>query len=207
MRRRGEITFLWLMSLGLMLVWLISEQLPIWTAPQTYWLTPTSGAYAPAACEAASLLRAFNGTRGQPGQPMFEQAARATALGRAESIYGPGLRYSVGSADLFTVALMGEKYISWLVTVRVESESAPERAAIVFVDAEGGRTIDAFSVTQANDPSTCQFDARRALIDMLRSAPVLIIAGFTAVSNIVILVGGVMRKQRQRRSAAHGTAA
>ena len=175
--------------------WLLSEQLPVWTAPQSWWISPTD---APAACAAVGTLTTYGATRVNetPTVPPAEALNRAEkAIQWQYQLPAPPERLS--DPLLVRGSFNAEQRTAWLITAALDVGGS-----IVYLDATTG---DPLAVIAAVSPSaTCPFDLRGALVDMARSRAFLLFAGYVGV----VVVGGaallIWRLTRKRHAVSSG---
>lgn len=170
--------------------WLLSEQLPVWTAPQPWWITPAD---APAACAAVGTLTAYRASRVNDTVAVTS----AEALNRAEKaltwqyqLTAPPERFS--DPLLVRGTFDGEPRTAWLITAALDVGGS-----IVYLDATTG---DPLAIVAAVTPNAaCPFDLRGTLVDMARSRAFQLFAGYVGllvVGTVALLVIRVLRKRR-----------
>jgi hypothetical protein len=170
--------------------WLLSEQLPVWTAPQSWWLTPTD---APAACAAVGTLTAYRAARVNDTVPVTP----AEALNRAEKALT--WQYQLAAPpEHFSDPLLvrgtfdGEPRTVWLITAALDVGGS-----LVYLDATTG---DPLAIVAAVTPNAaCPFDLRGTLVDMARSRSFQLFAGYLGllvVAGVALLIIRVIRKRR-----------
>ncbi len=171
--------------------WLLSEQLPVWTAPQQWWITPAD---APAACAAVGTLTAYGATRVNetPAVPPAEALNRAEkAIQWQYQLPAPPERFS--DPLLVRGRFNAEQRTAWLITAALDVGGS-----IVYLDAATGDPLAVIAAVSPN--ATCAFDLRGVLVDMARSRAFLLFAGYVGV----LIIGGVAllisRQIRKRRS-------
>ena len=200
MRRRVLLYSLILLIIpALMAGWLLREQLPIWMAPRYEWFSASDGTPAPAACESADALRTFAGTRADGvQQPVSADAAQAAALEAIRAVYGsdPGV---VSVPIAFHVRIDSAARMVWWVSA-ASFGGNPAAAAIILVDAQTGSVIEVMTVTSPAEVDSCAFDMRRAIIEMARSTPSVLLAIY--VTGLIVLGMGVILWRAVRRRAA-----
>jgi hypothetical protein len=215
LRRIFMIVFLSLPAL-LLAGWLLSEQLPILLSPQWWWISANSPIGAPAACEAASTLRLYNGERVLFEQPtVSSEDAKVTAdrliaeyyVGEDEAAVSP-LEY--GGPSLFRVSLDGERRLAWLYTAQIATSrvaglpgvAMPGAAAIIYVDASTGEPLALLSAAGAgNAEAICPFPLRDWAVAAARSTPFIAFAVYTGLLLALGVLVVVYRFVRKRRSA------
>lgn len=169
-------------------VWLLTEQLPAWTAPRYWWITPLD---APAACAALATLTAYHAAR-------IEEATAVSAteaLKRAEKAIQwqynlPVPPERTSDPLLVSATIDGEAHRAWLITAALEVGGT-----VVYLDAETGDPLAHIAAVTPN--AACQFDVRSALVDMARSRAFLLFAGYVGAlmaGGVVWLVIGRLRK-------------
>lgn len=206
--------------------WLLSEQLPILLAPQWWWITANSTEGAPAACEAATSLRLYNGERVLFEQPtVSSEDAKAAAdrliaeqyanVGEDEAALTP-LEY--GGPSLFRATLDGQRRLVWVVTARVGTShiagmpgmEMPGAAAVVYIDANTDEPLALLLAAGAgNAPAMCPFPLRDWAVVTIRSTPFLALVGYVGlllVLGVIVIVYWIVRHNRRKSSQekAHG---
>lgn len=170
--------------------WLLSEQLPVWTAPQPWWITPAD---APAACAAVGTLTAYGATRINDTVAVTP----AEALNRAEKaltwqyqLAAPPERFS--DPLLVRGTFDGAPRTAWLITAALDVGGS-----VVYLDATTG---DPLAIVAAVTPNAaCPFDLRGTLVDMARSQSFQLFAGYVGllvVGAVALLVMRVLLKRR-----------
>jgi hypothetical protein len=207
--------------------WLLLQQLPILLAPQWWWISANSPNGAPAACEAATSLRLYNGERVLFEQPPVSSedakaaadrliAERYTNVGEAETTAVTPLEY--GGPSLFRATLDSERRLVWLVTARVATShiagmpgmEMPGAAAIVYVDANTGEPLTLLSAAGAGHaPAMCPFPLRDWAVVTLRSTPFLALAGYVGLMvalGVTLIIYRIVRHNRHKslQEGAHG---
>ncbi|MBK8029907.1 MAG: hypothetical protein IPK17_10440 [Chloroflexi bacterium] len=173
--------------------WLLSEQLPVWTAPQQWWITPAD---APAACAAVGTLTAYRAARVNDTVPVTP----AEALNRAEKalqwqyqLTAPPERFS--DPLLVRGTFDGEPRTAWLITAALDVGGS-----LVYLDATTG---DPLAIVAAVTPNTaCPFDLRGTLVDMARSRSFQLFAGYLGVLVVGAVALQIIRVVRKRQAAA-----
>lgn len=190
--------------------WLAAEQIPIWTQIRYESIPAADGGAAPAACEAASLLNQWQGRLIEPsGIPSQQAADQARAAFAAQGVIVP--EDDRRSLPIGADALIdGERRPIWLLTFALggpRTDAAgialPIPAALAVIDAADGSVIHAGIIAAAAvDPAAaCPFDGRGALIDLLRSTPFILLAGYLGLTLIVLAGAGVFWFRRRRKGA------
>jgi hypothetical protein len=205
--------------------WLLSEQLPVLVAPQWWWISANSPQGAPAACEAATSLRLYNGERVLFEQPTIssDEAKAAADSFIAEQYSKAGedgtavtsLEY--GGPSLFRATLNGERRLVWLYTARVETShianmpgtEMPGMAAIIYMDANTGESLALLSAAGAgNAPAMCPFPVRDWAVVAVRGTPFLALTGYVGLLvflGVVVIIYRIVRRRRtQPQERAHG---
>lgn len=173
--------------------WLFSEQLPVWTAPQQWWISPAD---APAACAAVGTLTAYRASRVNDTVAVTP----AEALNRADKaltwqyqLAAPPERFS--APLLVRGTFDGEPRTAWLITTALDVGGS-----IVYLDATTGEPLAIVAAVTPN--ATCPFDLRGTLVDMARSRAFQLFAGYVGLLVVGAVVLLVMRVLRQRRAVA-----
>lgn len=190
--------------------WLGAEQLPVWTQIRHDSIRAPGGGSAPAACEAASLLRQWDARLIAPGGlPSGQAVERARAALAAQGVPVPDDgQYSlpVGAEAAFD----GRRRAIWLVTFALDAPrhdehgiALPGPAALVVIDADAGSVIHAglIAASPADPASACPFDVRGALVDLVRSPAFLLLAGYTGLTAVVLAGAGLFWWMRRRKGA------
>lgn len=173
--------------------WLLSEQVPVWTAPQAWWVTPAD---APAACAAAATLTAYRAVRSGEAPAVTP----ADALNRAEKALEWGYRLGAPPERASDPLLVrgqfgGESRLAWMIAAQIDVGGS-----IVYIDALSGETISLIAAAAPN--AACPFDVRGALVDMARSRTFALFAGYVALviggALIVLIMGRLRSRQRIR---------
>lgn len=195
-RRLLRYSLILLIVPALLAGWILREQLPIWTAPRTEWFSSPEGELAAAACESADLLRNLNGSQASDDQPVTAAAAQATAAAAVQQIYGRE-PVSASVPKAFRVTIDGVARTVWWVSSGSLSDDS-SAAAIVLIDAQSGDVVDVLTVSTPLEVTACAFDTRRALIDLIRSTPALLLGvylGLVIVGGIGFVVWGTVRRR------------
>lgn len=190
--------------------WLGAEQIPIWTQIRYEAIRAVAGEPAPAACEAASLLNQWQARLSDPvGSPSDQVVDQARAAFAAQGVIVPD--DARRSLPIGADALIDHQRRSiWLLTFALSGPRAdaagialPGPAALAVIDAADGSVIHAGVIAAAPvDPAAaCPFDVRGALVDVLRSAPFILLAGYIGLTLIVLAGAGVFWFMRRRKGA------
>lgn len=181
--------------------WLLSEQLPILLAPQWWWIGANTPGGAPAACEAATSLRLYDGERVLFEQPSVspEDARRAADQIIAEHYAiddEDAIPIEYGGPSLFRATLNGERRLVWLYTARIMTSHVATlpgtdmtgAAVIVYLDANTGDVLALLSAVGAGAAEVmCPFPLRDWAVAAVRSTPFLALAGYVGL----LLIAGV----------------
>jgi hypothetical protein len=188
-------------------------------APQWWWISASSPDGAPAACEAATSLRLYDGERAFLEQPTISsEDAKAAADSLITEHYASAEGETItpveyGGPSLFRATLDGTRRLVWVVTARLESShiagmpgmEMPGAVAIVYVDANTGETLALLSAVGAgNAPAMCPFPLRDWAVVMVRSTPFLAFAGYLGLV-VVICVAAVIYRILRRRTPQENT--
>jgi len=199
--------------------WLLSQQLPTLLAPQWWWISANHPNGAPAACEAATSLRLYDGERVLFEQPAISADAAKIATdsliteqyASADGEVITPVEY--GGPSLFRATLDGQRRLVWVVTAQLETSHVagmpgtemPGAAAIVYVDANTGEPLALLSAVGAgNAPAMCPFPLRDWAVVMVRSTPFLALAGymgFLIVLGIAAIIYRVVRRKSSQENA------
>jgi hypothetical protein len=190
--------------------WLGAEQLPVWTQIRYEAIRTPDGGSAPAACEAAALLRQWDARHIDPGGITPQQAiARARAGLAVQGLDAP--QDTVHSLPIGAeIALNGQRRAIWLITFALDAPrrdaygiALPGPAALVVVDAaDGGVIYPGLIAAAPPDPaSACPFDVRGALVDLVRSPAFLLFAGYIGLTAILLSGAGLFWWMRRRKGA------
>jgi hypothetical protein len=178
-----------------LVVWLITAQLPLWTAPQPNWFAPgTFGA-----CAAAQSLKLYGATRAEAAGIGRDAAQAKAAQVIAEYYDAPPLVVSEPLA--VEAALPGrERRAYFVITVRLTDDSPlgsrANAAAVIYLDAETGEPH--MLITAMDDAAEdCDFDLRAALVAAIKSPPLLLLVAY-ALTAAVVLFARRIRKGRHR---------
>jgi hypothetical protein len=158
---------------------LLAEQLPVWTAPQAWWITPAD---APAACAAVGALTAYRAVRSDetPAIAPAEALKRATKVIQQQyNLPVPPQRFS--DPLLISGTFDGETRLAWLITAALDVGGT-----VVYLDAAAGEPLAVIAAVTPN--AACPFDVRGALVDMARSRVFLLFAGYSGIA----LIGGII---------------
>lgn len=190
--------------------WLGVEQLPVWTQIRHEAIRAPDGSSAPAACEAASLLRQWDARLTVPSGIAPEQAlerARAALAAQGLDVPQDGPRSLPIGAE---IALDGQRRAIWLLTFGLDAPrrdahgiALPGPAALVVLDAaDGGAIYSGLIAASPADPaSACPFDVRGALVDLVRSPAFLLLAGYIGLTAIVLTGAALFWWMRRRKGA------
>lgn len=186
--------------------WFFITQWPLWTAAQSWWITPRGADSAPAGCEAAGLLRALGASRAF-GETAIN-AADAERLARAVLVEAYGdlpAGLPAGGPGLVQVTVGGTQRTAWIITTalaarRVDASGIvlPYPAAVVLVDAATGDILELAHAANAGDAARdCPFPLRTLVVNALRSAPFV---GMAVYLGAVFVLGAswlVVRRMRR----------
>ncbi|MCC6803477.1 MAG: hypothetical protein IT319_11385 [Anaerolineae bacterium] len=175
-----------------LIVWLVAAQLPLWTAPQPDWFAPGT----PGVCAAVESLRLYAARR-VDSVGIGREAAQAAAAQMIAAHYGvPPLVVSEPLA--VEAALPGDARRAYAVVAALLSDAAPSgsdasTAAVIYLDATGEpRAL----ITTVDDPAAaCDFDVRAALVDAVKSPPLLLLAAYVAIVVGLLLVHWFSRRR------------
>lgn len=196
MMRRALIAVVILIPALILGARLLTEQLPIWTAPQQWWL-PTD---APAACAAVGSMSAYRAVRSNetPAIPAVE------AVRRAEKVIA-WQYFTAGDVPMSEPLLIsgmfdGETRLAWVITAAL-STAESGGGTVIYVDAATG---DPLAVVAALSPNAaCPFDLRGALVDLVRSQAFLLFAGYAGAVMVAGAALLVIRLIQRRTTHVH----
>lgn len=151
-----------------LVVWGLTSQLPRWLAPQPTWFAADT----PAVCAAVDSLRLYSAQRSEPSGSIGNDAARSSA----EQIFAqhydsPAITISEPLAVQASLP-SAERGGYYVVTAQFD-----DAAAVMFVDARSGEAR-AVITTPLSESVTCDFDTRAALLDAVKSPPVILLAAY-----------------------------
>lgn len=175
-----------------LIIWLVVAQLPLWTAPQAGWFAPET----PGVCAAVSSLRLYAARRVDPGGGIGRDAAQSAAEQVIAAHYDV-TPLTVSEPLAVEAALPGDdRRVYTVVTVRlsnaVTTDSDANTAAVIYLDAAGE---PAALITAVDDPAAaCDFDVRAALVDAVKSPPLLLLAAYVVIVVGVLLVRWFLRR-------------
>lgn len=164
--------------------WLLAEQLPLWTAPRYWWITPAD---APAACAAIGTLTTYSATRSNATPAVSAAEARSRAEKVLQWQYNlpvPPERFS--DPLLLSGTFNGDRRLAWLITAALDVGGS-----VIYVDAATGDPLAVIAAVTPN--AACPFDLRGALVNMARSRAFLLFAGYSG-----IVIGLLLRRFRRR---------
>lgn len=158
-----------------LIVWLVAAQLPLWTAPQPDWFAPGT----PGVCAAVESLTLYSARR-VDSAGIGREAAQAAAGQVIAAHYGmPPLVVSEPLA--VEAALPGSDRRAYAVVTALLSDDAPpgsgaNTAAVIYLDAAGEPR--ALLTTVDDSAASCDFDVRAAVVDAVKSPPLLLLAAY-----------------------------
>lgn len=170
-----------------LVVWLVAAQLPRWTAPAPGWFARGT----PGVCAAVRSLALYDARRVDPADGLGREAAQADAERVAADHYDAA-PLDVSEPLAVEASLPGApRSVYSVVTVRL-SDAAPEKAAVIYLDAATGEPRAL--ITATDDPAAiCDFDVRAALLAAVKSPPLILLVAY------VVLVAGVALVRRIAR--------
>ena len=175
-----------------LLVWLVTAQLPRWTAPQPGWFAPET----PGVCAAVASLSLAAAVRVNPDANNGKNAALETAAQVINDVYGVStLKISEPLAVQATLP-GSERRAYFVVTAQLTADALP-KTAVIYVNVDSGepRTL----LTSVDDPAlNCGFDVRAALVAALRSTPLILLAVYVLAAGALLAGALVLRHLRGR---------
>lgn len=205
--RPRNIALVWLagaLALAAVLVWTRGGILHDWSwqdIPAALGDDPALGA--PAACEAASLLRQTGARANSPDLPEPQNALRADTLALTLARLFPGQTTRVSGLLGAAFTLDGVPYAG-LVTAQAQAgpvEFAPGPGAILLFPADDPTQPFVLPVMGAGIPAdTCPFDLRGWAVDSVRSVPFIALAAWLAGGVVLGLAVIVRRRTRKGRT-------
>ena len=160
---------------AVLIVLLITAQLPRWTAPQPGWF----GADTPGVCAAVASLTLYDAVRGG-ASGIGSEAARDRAV-QVAADYVDAEALTVSDPLEVEATLPGdERRAVYVVTVGLATDSTLATAAVIYLDAASGDPLSLIAATEQADGATaCAFDLRGALIAAVKSPPLLLLVAYT----------------------------
>lgn len=159
-----------------LVAWALALQLPRWIAPQPNWFTLGT----PALCAAVDTLRLYSGQRGEADSNIGSNAARTAAEQIIAQHYDtPAITFSEPLAVHASLPNT-ERHGYYIVTAEL-----PDAAAVIFLDAQNGEAR-AVITTPRSETVTCDFDIRTALVDAVRSPPVILLAAYLLLTALAL---------------------
>ncbi len=158
-----------------LIVWLISAQLPRWTAPQPGWFAPNTAGV----CAAVASLTLYDAARG--GESGIGSEAARERAAQVAADYTDAAPLTVSDPLAVEATLPGaDRRAVYVVTVGLAKDLTLETAAVIYLDAASGDPLSLIAATEPADGATaCAFDLRGALIAALKSPPLLLLAVYT----------------------------
>jgi hypothetical protein len=177
-RRSLTVPALLLLPALALVVWLVSAQLPLWTAPEPHWFAPGT----PGVCAAVESLKLYEGQRSAASERGAQDARSIVGQLAANTYEGGALALS--EPLIVQATLPGDERRTYsLVTAQLSGDAA----AVVYVDAESGEAR-AVITTVENASVRCDFDLRGALITAVRSLPMMLLAAYAVLTVVGLIV-------------------
>jgi hypothetical protein len=218
--RRILLGILFLLPAFVLAGWLFAEQFPILLSPQWWWISASSPNGAPAACEAATSLRLYQGQRLLFQQPTISaEAAKISADRLIAEHYTlddstPPVPLEYGGPSLFSAVFEGQRRLVWVYTARVMTSHVsalpgsemPGPAAVVYLDANTGDMLALLSAVGAGNASViCPFPLRDWAVATIRFTPFVALAGYVGLLLLLGIVWIVLRLLRKTRAKRQNT--
>ncbi len=183
--------------------WLFSSILPTFTAPAPWWLTSNEPGGAPAACEAAGVLRLFNAERVRADLPVTAAEARKRAERAINRLLPQAQIRAEGGPTLVRLRPADRpRAYAWIYTARIFDSPAanlpgaalPGPAAVLLIDAESGAVVfSALAAGAGQGEASCPFPWRDWAVETVRSVPFLALAGYSAALIALTLIWLLLR--------------
>ena len=191
-RRRALLLLALLLPALVLAGWFVFEQAPTWFPAAPVWLRPSSAEAIPGACEALASLNAYRGSFADDAVAVSRDDARqqAEALA-AETVDLPPDAVTLDQPPVLVRAIfpgVGER-LAWLGIVRLETDAALGKAAVVYLDAQSGEPLAVIAAASAVDPAaSCgrPVVGRRALVRQY--LPVFLLMGYAVLLGLAALV-------------------
>lgn len=190
--------------------WLLASVLPTFTAPAPWWLTSAEPGGAPAACEAAGILRLFNAERVRADLPVTAVEARKRAERAINRLVPQAQIRAEGGPTLVRLQTADrQQSYAWIYTARIldspvanlPGATLPGPAAVALIDAESGAVVfSALAAGAGQGEASCPFAWRDWAVETVRSAPFLALAGYSAALTALSLIWLLRRAVSGRRS-------
>jgi hypothetical protein len=194
--RRLLIVFGFALPALLLIGWLIAAQLPHWTVPQANWFPPNT----PGVCSAVDSLVQYSATRasvgGIGGKEAASRAAQIILAYYSLPVIGDMILVSGDYSALgVEAALPGKPRQGYYVTTEWLSGDRLTKVAVLYLDAQTGKT--AALITAVDDPArNCALDVKAALLAAVKSPPLLLLVGYTALVVIGLTTGWLFRRRK-----------
>jgi len=191
----------------------VSQQFPVWMAIGYDDFRAADGGIAPAACEAASLLPTLDARPASGGTVTAEAALALAQTAIAARIPQPPAAPRFSVPTLYILPADGGRRV-WVITAALDTPridpygvALPGPAALLLIDADSGAIVrSAVSASSPADPAAaCPFDVRGALVDMVRSPMFLLLAGYSALTALLLSGAGIVRLVQHRRAGKRPT--
>jgi hypothetical protein len=193
--RRALIALVVIVPALVLIGWLISAQLPRWTAPQANWFAPNTLGV----CSAVDSLKLYDASRADVGgigrDAALVEAAQATAQHYTGQIApDTGISIKVSPAVGVQATLPGDQRRGYYLVIMPLSADALPKVAIVYVDAQTG-DIKAL-ITAIDDPAAnCEFDVKAALLAAVKSPPLLLLVAYGVLVVVGLVAGWLLRRR------------
>jgi hypothetical protein len=178
-RRRFWVAAILIIPALVLIAWLVTAQLPRWTAPYHYWFAEDT----PGVCAAVASLRINHAVRANPPNGIGLEAAQA----QAEQVVAHYYDVQAQQAS-HPLAVQDQRGASYLISVLLE-EGTPEKVALIYLDAASGDPHSLITATE--DPAAdCNFDIRAALVAAVKSPPLILLVAY------ILIAAGVLVARR-----------
>ena len=180
---------------AVLIIWLISAQLPRWTAPQPGWFAAMPhGGTTPGVCAAVASLTLYDATRSSPADGIGSAAARDRAA-QVAAEYTDANVIAVSDPLAVQATLPDAKRRSvYVVTVELAADSSLETAAVIYLDAASGDPLRVIAATEpAGNSSGCDFDLRGALVAAVKSPPLILLVAYTLSAALFVVARWLLK--------------
>lgn len=175
---------------AVLIIWLISAQLPRWTAPQPGWFVSDT----PGVCAAVASLTLYDATRGSSGDAIGSEAARSRAA-QVAAEYTGAEPLAVSEPLAVTATLPGDQRRAvYVVTVELAAAAPLETDAVIYLDAARGDPLRVIAATAAADgAAACAFDLRGAVVAAVKSPPLILLVIYTFGAALFVAVRWLLK--------------
>jgi hypothetical protein len=178
-RRRFWVAVILIIPALVLIAWLVTAQLPRWTAPYSYWFAEDT----PGVCAAVASLRINHALRANPSDAIGNEAAQA----RAEQVVAD--QYDDQALQVSEPLAVQDQRGAFYVITALLSDQPPEKAAVIYLDAATGDPRSVITATE-DSAANCDFDIRAALVAAVKSPPLILLVAY------ILIAAGVLVARR-----------